>query len=42
VGALSKEIAYPLFDADNHYIEPEFADRTFRTEEPDGALLGIP
>jgi predicted TIM-barrel fold metal-dependent hydrolase len=49
MGALIKEIAYPLFDADNHYyepvdmfgryIDPEYADRTFRTERREGETV---
>ena len=47
--ARSKDIDYRLFDADNHYyepvdmfaryIDPEFAERTFRTEQRDGETI---
>ena len=49
MAVLSKEIDYPLFDADNHYfepvdmfaryIDPQYAERTFRTEERDGETV---
>jgi predicted TIM-barrel fold metal-dependent hydrolase len=49
MAALSKDIDYPLFDADNHYYEPvdmfaryidaEYAERTFRTEERAGETI---
>ena len=49
MAVLSKEIDYRLFDADNHYyepvdmfaryIDPEYAERTFQTEERDGETI---
>jgi predicted TIM-barrel fold metal-dependent hydrolase len=49
LSVLSKDLDYPLFDADNHYyepvdmfgryIDPDYAERTFHVEKRDGETI---